>query len=58
MSWDGDEETYCRRQAARSRRLARDIAYGYPDMAKALENLAVEFEERADRLNANQQPHS
>jgi hypothetical protein len=58
MSGDDDEEAYCRRQAARSRRLARDIAYGYPEVAKALESLAAEFEERAERLKAQaSNPH-
>lgn len=52
MNEDRDEVGYCRRQAARCRRLARDILYRHPDVAKALATLAEEFETRASRIAA------
>ena len=49
----GDEEgdvAFNRAQAARARRLADDIQYSHPDIARQLEALAQEFEARATKL--------
>jgi hypothetical protein len=58
MTNDRDDVSYCRRQAARCRRLARDIMYQHPDVAKTLETLAQEFETRAELIAAESHPQS
>jgi hypothetical protein len=62
MKNNRDEVSYCRRQAARCRRLARDIMHRHPDVASTLETLAQEFETRAaliaaeSRLEGEEEP--
>jgi N-acetyl-anhydromuramyl-L-alanine amidase AmpD len=48
MADDKGDAAFNREQAARARRLAKDIQHSHPDIARQLEALATEFETRAD----------